>query len=181
MPKIPADSAEVANDCPDAGVVRIVKAIWWGGYIEWAPGDPDVTCFDVRFYRDASCRPTALITEYLGATPDTTHLGNCTSDSLPCFRYELDVDVLVGPGPFWMSVQTACGSRPLHPLKWGRLGDEVFDGCASVLRVEGEEEWEHVDAPGYPDWEASHEFEASGATPVRPLSWSRLRALFRGR
>jgi hypothetical protein len=172
--KLPADTAEVANECSEAGMATVAKAIWWGGYIDWEPGDPEFTTFHVRFYEDIECTPEALIAEYLWATPDTTHLGNC-NDGLPCFMYELDVSVDVGPGPFWMSIQMAINDRP--PPKWGRLGDEVLDGCASQWRPEGDGEWD--DPPVPPDWDASHEFEIGPPTPVKPTTWGTVKSLYR--
>jgi hypothetical protein len=170
--KIGADSLEVANECA-AGSSRIVRAIWWGGYLRWQPGDPHVTCFDVRFYDNLNCRPENLIASYLDATAETTRVG-FDPDGRPCFQYALDVDVTVGPGSFWMSIQTGC--RQPDPPKWGRLGDEILDGCASVFKPEGGT-WEpQVDLP---DWDASHAFETGEPTPSREMTWGRLRTIYR--
>jgi hypothetical protein len=170
--KIRADSLEVANDC-GAGSSRIIRAIWWGGYVEWHAGDPHVTCFDVRFYDDMTCGPHNLVAAYLDATAETTRVG-LDPDGRPCFRYTLDVDVMVGPGSFWMSIQTGC--RHPDPPKWGRLGDEILDGCASLSRPEGGTWDPH---PALPDWDASQAFETGEPTPSQEMSWGRLRMVYR--
>ncbi len=174
--KIPADSAEVANDCGGVGLARVTRAIWWGGYIYWQQGDPDILAFDVRFYDDVNCTPGSLLAEYLEVTPDTTRLGDC-SDGYPCFRYELEVDVDVGPGAFWMGIRTSGVFDP-YPPRWGRLGDEVFDGCSTVWREDVFGQWSEPPLP--PDWDASHEFviDPTG-TPIEPSSWSRVKSLHR--
>jgi len=170
--KIPADSTEVANDCA-AGTARLVRATWWGGYNEWHPGDPHVVCFDVRFYGDMECTPSSLIASYPSVFPDTTRIGY-DPEGRPCFRYDLPVDVPVGPDAFWMSVQKSCELR--YPPKWGRLGDGgVFD-CPTKWRVEGGM-WEEI--PIYSWMDASHQFEVAEPTPLRPVTWGRIRTLYR--
>ncbi len=171
--KVRADSTEVANDC-SAGSSRIVRASWWGGYLAWQPGQSHVTCFDVRFYDDAVCSPASLIAAYTDAVAETTRVG-ADPEGRPCFRYDLDVDVTVGPGSFWLSIQTGCRHR--DPPKWGRLGDEVLDGCPSLLKPESEGTWELP--PTFPDWEASQAFETGEPTPARETAWGRLRILYR--
>jgi hypothetical protein len=170
--KIPADSMEVANDCA-AGAARVLRAKWWGGYVDWNPGEPLVTCFHVRFYRNEACTPSDLIAAYLDAEAETTRVGD-DPQGRPCFLYELVVDVPVGPDPFWMSIQTACRGR--YPPKWGRLGDEVLDGCNSQWQTDGGG-WNPV--PTLPDWDASQAFEVEDPTPVHATSWGRLRRLYR--
>ena len=174
--KIPADTTEVANDCEVPDARRVIQAIWWGGYTEWEQGDPDITSFDVRFYSNIACTPDMLLAEYLSATPDTTQLGDCM-DSLPCFRYELDVDVDVPAGSFWFSVMVAADDRGRYPPKWGRLGDDLDQGCFTVWRVAGGDEWEVPPLP--PDSDASQAFEVEEATPAGETSWGSIKQLYR--
>jgi len=176
--KIPADTAEVANDCPDAGEVLVTKAIWWGGYTAWHPGDPDVMAFDVRFYQNLECTPSALLAEYLAVTPDTTRLGNC-DDGLPCFRYELDVAVYVS-GPFWFSIMVTPGGEAPDarqgPPKWGRLGDEIDFGCQTSGRPDAYGIWIPLELP--PDSDASQAFEIDVATPAAGPTWGTIKAKY---
>jgi hypothetical protein len=170
--KVQADSLEVANECA-AGSSRVVRAIWWGGYLKWQPGEPQVTCFDVRFYDDMACHPANLIASYLDATAETTRVG-LDPDGRPCFRYALDVDVTVGPGKFWMSIQTGCPRR--DPPKWGRLGDEILDGCPSVIKPAGGTWGPPLSLP---DWDASQAFEMGDPSPTQGMTWGRLRMIYR--
>jgi hypothetical protein len=170
--KVEAESLEVANECA-AGSARVVRAIWWGGYLKWQPGDVHATCFDVRFYDDKACRPANLIASYLDAIAETTRVG-FDPDGRPCFRYALDVDVTVGPGSFWMSIQTGCPQW--DPPKWGRLGDEILDGCPSVIKPAGGT-WDPL--VSIPDWDASQAFEIGDPTPTQGITWGRLRMIYR--
>ena len=174
--KIPADSLEVANDCEVASAGTIIHAVWWGGYIDWLPGDPDFTVFDVTFYGDILSAPGAAIVTYPSVVPDTTSMGLC-DDGWPCFRYDLDVAVPVSAGRFWFGVRAhpiEPGRR--YPPKWGRLGDEVFMGFQSMWGPSGTGPWTPV--PGVPMWDASQQFEVWEPTPVRQTTWGVLRHLF---
>ncbi len=172
--KIPADSLEVANDCWVMEPARIVHAVWWGGYLNWHPGDPHITTFDVRFYDNIECTPIDLIAEYIEVTPDTTFMGNCT-DGLPCYRYDLDVEVDVGADPFWFTVKALIDSPDRYPPKWGRLGDELDIECFTVWG-DLESGWEILDLP--PDSDASQEFITEDPTPAENSTWGRIKVRF---
>jgi hypothetical protein len=104
---------------------------------------------------------------------ETTRVG-LDPQGWPCFQYALNVDVPVGPGSFWMSVQTGC--RYPDPPKWGRLGDEVLDGCFSLSQtVPGT--W---DPPlSFPDWDASQAYEIDDPSPAQQTTWGCLRLIYR--
>jgi hypothetical protein len=174
--KIPADSAEVANDCWPSEAGRVVRTIWWGGYTDWDAGWPHIVTFDVRFYTDVECFPDVLIAEYIAATPDTFSMGNCT-DGLPCYRYELEVDVPVASERFWFSVMVAQGVGDRYPPKWGRLGDEMDDGCPTVWRFGADDPWDVPQIP--PDSDASQEFWIEPVTPVEGSTWGAIKEIFR--
>ncbi|MFH1144895.1 MAG: hypothetical protein V1774_10170 [Candidatus Eisenbacteria bacterium] len=171
--KIPADSTEVASDCPDAAPARIIKAIWWGGYTAWEPGDPEILTFDVRFYHNVDCRPQGLIAQYLAATPDTFRLGNC-NDGLPCLRYELDVDFFAS-GPFWLSIMVT-PSALRYPPKWGRLGDEIDVGCQNQGFDAAFGTWTPLGDPY--DSDASQGFLIEVPTPTEGKTWGRIKSTF---
>ncbi len=172
--KVPADTAEVANDCVEAGSAHVVRAIWCGGYTEWEPGDPHITTFHVRFYEELDCKPFSLIAEYLSAEPDTFSMGYCT-DGLPCYQYELEVDVPVGPDPFWFSVQSAFAGKDRYPPKWGRLGDEADFGCGNRVRPENDIEWLPLD-PIHTD--VSQKFVVEHPTPAEDGTWGAIKARY---
>ena len=44
--------------------------------------------------------------------------------------------------------------------KWGRLGDEVLDGCASHVLCEGSSDWDPL--PLLNEWDVSQEFLVAG-------------------
>jgi hypothetical protein len=172
--KVPADTAEVANDCPAHGAARIVRAIWWGGYTEWEPDDPHITTFHARFYEELDCNPLTLVAEYLSVEPDTFSMGNC-DDGLPCYRYELEVDVSVS-GPFWFSVQAVFDGKDRYPPKWGRLGDEVDTGCGNRVRPESAIDWQPLD-PLRTD--VSQAFVIDHPTPAAGSTWGAIKTRFK--
>jgi hypothetical protein len=177
-PLFQADSLEIANDCVGAGVNTILKAGWWGGYIDWHPGDPEVRCFNVGIYDDNGGVPGRILAAFPCVTPDSViSIGLCGQQ--PCFRYVLSMTVDVGPEPFWLGVQAlwaaAAPARP-YPPKWGRLGDEALEGFGSVTRVPGQE-W--VLIPICAECDVSQTFEFASAAATEPMSWGVLRSLYR--
>ncbi|MBM3285935.1 MAG: hypothetical protein FJY88_01075 [Candidatus Eisenbacteria bacterium] len=174
--KFPSDSIEVANECEVTSTCTIIKATWWGGYMERRPTYPDSAVFNVRFYGDLVCTPTGLLAEFLGIKLPGTFIGN-DPDELPCYRYDLEVAIPLEPGKFWMGIQALATSETRLPPKWGRLGDEIFLGCGSQWRFPDFATWFEDQIPH--EWDASQEFEVEEPTPARSTSWGALRGLYR--
>lgn len=173
---------EVANDfVMQAGSARIVLARWWGGYVEQAYYEAEG--FSLRFYAENPtdpCLPGSLSAEFIVAgNAGETFVGYDPFYD-PIYAYEAEVSFDVVPGVrYWFVCQAA--NHPMPPNLWGRIGASQVTGCESAFRSAyfGYPNWTAVsDLTGEP-WDASQEFVCESPTATVPITWGRIRGLYR--
>jgi len=169
--------SEVINDCTLDGTITTV--VWWGGYSQWNPGDPELTSFNLRFYADQGCFPGELLAEFMGMSPAIEFAGY---DSLgyPSYKYEVTLDMPIQNFTFWFGAQ---GGDHLFPPQWGRGGNGgYFRSCPSMFKSAyyGYPDWVPVeDVIGRP-WDASQEFQYEPPpTASRGSTWGAIRSHYR--
>jgi hypothetical protein len=166
------------------GEVRLDHVRWWGGEYGWAPGNPEMTVFNLLFYEDdpdpGICAPVdEPYATFLGLTPERTLVESVFGQQIWIYDQDISFDV-PGHTTIWLVVQAA--DHPFSP-QWGRL--EAFEsmGCPAHIRSV---------FFGYPDWTPIRDgvdpeyqdasLELSGTVlPVatQPSSWGRVRGLYR--
>lgn len=174
--------SEIADDfmiC-DAGIAAtIVKAIGYGGYYNWAPGDPDVTAYNLRWFDDTDCFPGAMFASQLGLTETVSFIGY-DGFGYPTYKLEFVVSVAVdGATRYWWVLQA---DDHVFPPQWGRqqAADFIW-GCDAMFKSA---------FFGYPDWvpaggldiffDAAQEFDCEcGPTSSQAPTWGQVKALFR--
>jgi hypothetical protein len=126
---------ELANDFLVGAGPFLDAARWWGGYYNYAPGDPLVTSFNLRFYDDAGCVPGSILCEYvIPSNANETFIYN-QGGLFPVYEYnDLVCCPVAGDVLYWFGAQA--GDHPFPP-QWGRieaaggvqLCDTVFKGA----------------------------------------------------
>jgi hypothetical protein len=140
---------EVADDFVFPGGWGL-RAYLWGGYYNWAAGDPEITSLNVRFYEDAGSVPGSVLAEYPGLEIHATFVG---IDPIgPIYKYYITVNVscLEQGRRYWISVQA--GDHPFPP-QWGRVEALNTIGYPAMIRSA---------YLGYPDWTAVEDIVGTG-------------------
>lgn len=176
----PPIDAEVAAICGLGEGEQLTHITWWGGPVGQEPENP-VTAFNVRFYTNLDCTPDSLITEF-PAWPLITPMG-VGPDSLPIYRYDLNLTLPLPPGLFWAVIQGhIVTSPPEDGSKGGPTGPPGRAGCVSMFRsaYHDHPDWTPIpDMLGWP-WVAASEFGIGSApTPIVPLTWGRVKSIYR--
>lgn len=142
--------SEIANDFVVTGgqppdfTVPITRLRWWGAYFDYSPGDPHVTGFRIRIYRDADCRPGTVVAD-LTVPYNASETFVAQPGVAPIYEYHVDTRIEVTAGQrYWCSVQAT--DHP-YPPQWGRLSAASVQDCESTFRS---------DFFGYPAWTAAH-------------------------
>jgi hypothetical protein len=171
--------SEVANDFVLEFDTTVTKAIGYGGYYNWTPGDPPVTSYNWLFYSDAGCVPNVLLETFVGL--DTESFIGYDGFGYPTYRYEIEVTFAAAANTsYWFVLQAA--DHPFPP-QWGRqgTGDWNVTNCTSTFRSEffGYPEWEPIYLLGLFPWDAAQEFECGEPVPVETTTWGVVRGLYR--
>ncbi len=175
--------SEVANDfvldCD--GPATVTHLTWWGGEYALAPGDPDITVFDIYWYDDdpAACSPQdrPFMTQ-LQLTPERTYLGQDQGEQ--SWQYDLDLTVeLTGGTKYWFVVQ---GYHVGFPPQYGRQEAVEIIDCTGRFRSAyyGYPDWTEMNGDPFHFGDASLEiFGQCGVVPVLRTTWGGIRALYR--
>ncbi len=168
--------SEIANDFEIERDATITKAIGYGGYYDWSPGDPEATAYNLRFYADAGCVPAALLEGYDHDPGAVTFIGY-DGNGFPTYKLEFLVNFEAEGGTtYWFALQA--DDHPFPP-QWGRQQAVWVTNCDSMFRSEffGYPEWTYAGEFG--PWDASQEFECAEPVAAERTSWGLIKALYR--
>jgi hypothetical protein len=169
--------SEIANDFIIGTDTWVTKAIGYGGYYNWAPGDPPVTTYNWLFYSDAGCVPDVLLDTFTGL--DTETFIGYDGFGYPTYRYEFGLSFAVSANvTYWLVLQAG---DHVFPPQWGRQGTGwLVTNCDSMFRSEyfGYPDWTPANDLMEP-WDAAQEFECGEPVPVEATTWGKVRGLYR--
>ncbi len=169
--------SELADDFRiPAGSGQIARVVGWGGPYNWAPGDPDVTAFNLYFYDDGGCVPANRIQTYLAQTGSVTFIGY-DGFGFPTYQCAFDVAVTVVPDTiYWWSLQAA---DHVFPPQWGRQQAHSVMQCDAMFRSEffSYPDWTPADVIG--PFDCSQEIWCAEPVAVEPTTWGTVKGLYR--
>jgi hypothetical protein len=159
--------SELVNDFVLDTANGISDVMWWGFYWHYAPGDPLVDSFNLRFYEDAGGLPGEILAEFIiDHNCDETYV---FESSLGTPAYEYHAPVVFGAmadETYWFGAQA--GDHHFPP-EWGRLETMQVTGYMSAIRCA---------YLSFPDWTPcdyvfGQAFDASQIFTCAPMVWIR--------